>query len=61
MCHDAPVESGWRALAHKSGQNRTRKSNDSDLQGEAIMQPALFNGKSVAFHVFELAVFVLMQ
>ena len=53
--HDVSVESGWRACVHKSAQASTREPADSDLQGEAFMDPALVNGKRVDFHVFDLA------
>ena len=33
----------------------TGKVADSDLQGEAFMDPALVNGKRVDFYVFDLA------
>ena len=49
------VESGWRACVHKSGQASTREPADSDLQGEAFMDPALVNGRRVDFHVVAMA------
>ena len=55
VCHNVSVESGWRACVHKFGQASTTKPADSDLQGEAFMDPAFVNGKRVDFHVFDLA------
>ena len=55
VCHDTSVELGWRACVHKSGQTRTREPANSDLQGEAFMDPAFVNGRRVDFHVFDLA------
>ena len=52
---DVSVELGWRTCSHKSGQASTREPVDSDLHGEAFMDPALVNGKRVDFHVFDLA------
>ena len=42
-------------VVHKSGQASTREPADSDLQGEAFMDPALVNGRRVDFHVFDMA------
>ena len=55
VCHDVSTESVWRACVHKSGQASTREVANSDLQGEAVMDPASVNGKRVDFHVFDLA------
>ena len=40
---------------HKSGQASTREPADSDLQGEAFMDPAMVYGRRVDFHVFDMA------
>ena len=40
VCHDATVESGWRACVHKSGQASTREPVDNDLQGASFLDPA---------------------
>lgn len=55
ICHDVSVESGRRACVRKSVYLCTRESADRGLQGEAFMEPALVNGESANFHVFDLA------
>ena len=55
VCHDISVESGWRECVHISWQASTREPADSDLQGQAFMDPVLVNGRHVDFHVFHLA------
>ena len=42
-------------MCSKIRQASTRDPADSDLQGEALMDPALVNGRCVDFHVFDLA------
>ena len=41
--------------SYKPGQASTREPADSDLQGQAFMDPVLVNGRHVDFHVFHLA------
>jgi hypothetical protein len=52
-CHDVAVECGWRACVERSAQASTRERADALLQGDAVLDPSLVNGKRVDFHVFD--------
>jgi hypothetical protein len=53
VCHDVAVDCGWRACVERSAQASTKEPADAHLQGDAVLDPALVNGKRVDFHVFD--------
>jgi hypothetical protein len=52
-CHDVAVDCDWRVYVERSAQASTREPADAHLQGDAVLDPALVNGKRVDFHVLD--------
>jgi hypothetical protein len=51
--HDVAVECVWRAFVERSAEASTREPAAAHLLGDAVLDPALVNGKRVDFHVFD--------
>jgi hypothetical protein len=51
VCNDVAIQCGWRAFVERSAQASTREPALAHLQGDAVLDPALVNGKRVDFHV----------
>jgi hypothetical protein len=53
LCHDVALDCAGHKCVERSAQASTREPADAPLQGGAVLDPAVVNGKRVTFHVFD--------
>jgi hypothetical protein len=51
VCHNGAVACGWLACVGRSAQASTGERPGAHLQSDAVLVPALVNGRCVVFHL----------
>jgi hypothetical protein len=56
VCHIGAIACGWLVCVERYAQASTVERADSHLQNDAVLDPALVNGRCVDFHLDNLAI-----